>query len=302
MLTHFIIFSFRPMPWRQGKDMPLASPILPATLSMGAVALRSRDVNRLASFYQSVLGLQLHGRTPSAISLGAGDGALVELLNDPQATPSDRRTPGLFHLALRVPDREALAERVLAADQAGLRIGASDHLVSEAIYLDDPDGNGIEVYCDRERSTWPWTDGRIAMETLPLDLKALASIAPPTPGPLPAGSDIGHVHLKVRDLEEAAAFWISLVGFDLMASYPGALFIAAGGYHHHLGLNVWSSRGAALPSPHRVGLDHLTIRLPIAEIDALAGRLLLSGTPHHYKDGGLRTADPSGNAVRFQAT
>ncbi len=128
--------------------------------------------------------------------------------------------------------------------------------MSEALYVYDPDGNGIEIYCDRPRDAWPRTpDGRIAMATLPLDLPSFRALGPTQVGPAPEETDMGHVHLKVRDLGEAERFWVDLLGFDLVTTYPGALFVAAGGYHHHIGLNIWSSRGGPLPPARRLGLD-----------------------------------------------
>lgn len=273
---------------------------LPATLSMGAVTLRSPNVDRLVPFYERVLGLRVADQTASAIHLGAGAGPLVELLNDPQAKHAHPRAPGLFHLALRVPNRAALAERIAALQVTGLRFGASDHLVSEALYVDDPDGNGIEIYCDRPHEVWPRTpDGRIAMATLPLDVPSLRDLAPMQIGSAPHGTDMGHVHLKVRDLAEAERFWVDLLGFDLVTTYPGALFVSAGGYHHHVGLNIWSSRGGPLPPDRRLGLDHLTVRIPQPDIDALGARVSAAGHSVHGDQGPLLITDPSGNRVRF---
>ncbi|MBA4789079.1 MAG: VOC family protein [Rhizobiales bacterium] len=276
-----------------------ASP-LPASLAMGAVTLRSRDPERLVPFYERAVGLRVLSREAGGAVLGAGDFPLVEIIRDPDAPASDPRFPGLFHLAVRVPDRRALAERVVALHQAGIRFGASDHLVSEALYIDDPDGNGVEIYCDRARPDWPRKDGRIAMATLPLDLAALVPLAPAVPGPAPVGTDMGHVHLKVRDLAEAEAFWVRLLGFDLMTTYPGALFVAAGGYHHHVGLNVWSSRGAPALPAGRTGLDHVTVQVPAETLGSLTGRLTAAGYPFESAEGRLSLRDPSGNGVQFR--
>lgn len=273
---------------------------LPGTLAMGPVALRSRDPERLVPFYEQAVGLQVLDRREGSLVLGAGTRPLVELIGDQGAMPVGTRAPGLFHLAVRVPDRRALAQRIVALHTAGVRFGASDHLVSEALYIDDPDGNGVEIYCDRDRASWSWEGGRIAMATLPLDLASFASLAPSLPGPAPEGTDMGHVHLKVRDLAEAEAFWVRTLGFDLMTTYPGALFVAAGGYHHHLGLNVWASRGAPVPMPGRIGLDHFTIVVPHEAIAMISARLMESGYPFAVDEGRVRVADPSGNAVWFQ--
>lgn len=275
--------------------------LLPDGLSLGPVTLRSRDPEALVPFYRAAVGLDLLARAEGRVVLGAAGRPLVEIVRDAAAPLQPARAPGLFHLAVRVPDRAALAARLLAARRLGLRVGAADHLVSEALYLDDPDGNGVEIYRDRPREAWPATeDGTIAMETLPLNLAALAGEAAEGDGPAPAGTDMGHVHLKVSDLDAARHFWVDLVGFRVMAAYPGALFVSAGGYHHHLGFNVWHSAGGAAPPKGSTGLDHFEVRLPGDGIAALEGRLAAAGWPFARQNGGIVTADPSGNAVTFQ--
>ena len=272
---------------------------LPDGLALGTVTLRSRDPDALVPFYRAAVGLDLMAREPARVVLGAGGHPLVEILRDAAAPLPPARAPGLFHLAVRVPDRAALGTRLLAARRLGLRVGAADHLVSEALYLDDPDGNGVEIYRDRPRAAWPaLEDGSIDMATLPLDLRALAGAALDD-GPAPAGTDMGHVHLKVSDLDAARHFWVEIVGMRVMAAYPGALFVSAGGYHHHLGLNVWHSAGAAPVPQGAAGLDHFAVHLPADGIAALAGRLSAAGWPFERRDGALVTADPAGNRVVF---
>lgn len=284
---------------RAGQDPVL----LPDSLALGAVTLRSRDPGRLVPFYEKVAGLALLSRSDERAVLGAGGRPLVEIERARDATRPPERAPGLFHLALRVPDRVALAARLVALRDAGCRIGASDHLVSEALYVDDPDGNGIEIYRDRLREEWPRAaDGGVAMQTLPLDLGALLVEAPSTPAPAPSGTDMGHVHLKVSDLDATRRFWVDVVGFHVMARYPGALFVSAGGYHHHLGLNVWHSRGAAPPPEGTTGLDHFAITVPTAALDDLAERLGSAGWPFVRGAGTLRVKDPSGNVAVFTAS
>lgn len=284
---------------RAGQDPAL----LPDSLALGAVTLRSRDPDRLVSFYEKVAGLALLSRSDERAVLGAGGRPLVEIERARDAAPPPEWAPGLFHLALRVPDRVALAARLVALRDAGCRIGASDHLVSEALYVDDPDGNGIEIYRDRPREEWPRAaDGGVAMQTLPLVLGALLAEAPTTPAPAPSGTDMGHVHLKVSDLDATRRFWVDVVGFHIMARYPGALFVSAGGYHHHLGLNVWHSRGAAPPPEGTTGLDHFAITVPAATLDDLAERLGAAGWPFARSAGTLRVKDPSGNVAVFTAS
>ncbi len=180
--------------------------------------------------------------------------------------------------------------------------GASDHLVSEALYLDDPEGNGIEIYRDRPRDEWRrGPDGELEMATLPLDLDGvLGTLAAEAPDEgLPAGTVMGHVHLQVSEIAEAGAFYGDLIGFDpTVTAYPGALFVSAGGYHHHLGLNVWGSRGAPPPPAGALGLDRFRIELPAAgEADAIAARLEAAGRAVAPGPEGLEVTDPSGIRV-----
>lgn len=272
----------------------------PATLALGPVTLASANPDRLVPFYRDAVGLDFLA-SGDRLVFGAGGRPLVEIERRPDAAAPPRRAPGLFHMAIRVPDRAALAARLLALHGLGLRLGASDHLVSEALYVDDPDGNGIEIYRDRPEAEWPRNaDGSIAMATLPLDLAALAREAPPAPGKAPAATDMGHVHLKVADLDAARRFWVDTVGLAVMARYPGALFVSAGGYHHHLGLNTWQSAGAPAPAAGTAGLDHFTVRLAAADLDALGARLSAAGVPFtRAADGTIAAADPSGNRVAF---
>ncbi|MFG1343783.1 VOC family protein [Xanthobacter autotrophicus DSM 431] len=285
----------------------LSPSIAPHDLTLGAVTLVSADPERLVPFYRDAVGLEPMS-SGETIVLGAGGRALVEIRRDADAPRPPRRAPGLFHMAIRVPDRPSLAARLLALHRLGqkdarIRLGASDHLVSEALYVDDPDGNGIEIYRDRPAAEWPRTpDGAIAMATLPLDLAALAREAPANPQLAPAGTDMGHVHLKVSDLEAARRFWVETMGFAIMARYPGALFVSADGYHHHIGLNVWQSEGAAAPRAGSQGLGSFTILLPQDAIDALKGRLAAAGVAFETPEGGgLKVADPSGNVAIIRA-
>lgn len=279
-----------------------AAHIAPHDLVLGAVSLVSPDPHRIVAFYRDLIGLEVMAEGDATV-LGAGGRPLVEILARPKAPPAPRRAPGLFHMAIRVPDRASLAARLLALHGAGLRLGASDHLVSEALYVDDPDGNGVEIYRDLPRAEWPvQPDGSIAMQTLPLDLQSLAREAEVAGGPAPAATDMGHVHLKVNDLDAAKRFWVDTVGLTIMARYPGALFVSADGYHHHVGLNVWQSGGAPVPAPGTAGLDHFTVTLAANAFAALAARLAAAGVATQPSvDGALRVTDPSGNGVEFRA-
>lgn len=278
-------------------------PIDPAT-TLGAVRLRVNDLEAAAAFYQRAIGLHEIARSAGEVHLGVGAGApLVELVGDADAPPRPARTTGLFHLAILVPTRADLAQAVHRVVGAGGSLtGASDHLVSEALYLDDPEGNGIEIYRDRPRDEWARRpDGELEMATLPIDLEGvMASLPPGAPDEgMPSGTVMGHVHLQVRDTAEAGDFYAGLIGFDpTVTAYPGALFVAAGGYHHHLGLNVWGSRGAPRAPQGAVGLDRYRIHLPdAAEVDAIAGRLDAAGHAVVAGADGHEVLDPSGIRV-----
>jgi catechol 2,3-dioxygenase len=229
-----------------------------APIQIGHVTLLTRDAARLAQFYRDVIGLSpLHNDGPDRM-LGVEGRPLVILRQDSTAPLRDPRQAGLFHTAFLLPGRAALAEWLLNAAERKVRLeGASDHIVSEAIYLSDPEGNGIEVYADRPRAGWTGPDGRIKMDTNRLDLQALAADAQRPWAGAPVGTVVGHVHLQVGDVLQAEEFYRGL-GFDLMATYPSAAFMGAGGYHHHIGLNVWNSAGAG-PRPYETGLAELTL-------------------------------------------
>ena len=274
---------------------------------IGKVRLRVADVDDLTTFYERVIGLRAVQRDGELVQLGAEGGApLIELVSAPGAPPAPSFSTGLFHLAVLVPDRLELARSLQRAAAAGWRLtGASDHLVSEALYLQDPEGNGIEIYRDRPRNQWNHDNGELRMATLPLDLQGvldeLGSGEQAADG-VPAATTIGHVHLQVADIPAAEGFYSGALGLDVMVrSYPGALFLAAGGYHHHLGLNTWQSAGAPRPPEGALGLDRYELVLPDAAArDEAAERLGESGDSVRLEEGVLAT-DPSGNRVLLTA-
>lgn len=232
---------------------------LPEETHVGRVALSTADVDSAAAFYEDVVGLEAVDRDDDGAVLGAGGTPLLELEAAPEEAARPPNAAGLFHVAYRVPDRSALADALARVRASGRMTGASDHLVSEALYLDDPEDNGIEVYRDRPREEWERpADGRIRLDTLPLDLGDLATEAAGAET-APPGTDVGHVHLEVTDLDRARAFYVDALGFDVTFQTPGALFVAAGGYHHHVGLNTWNRRSA--PAAGR-GLDWFEVVLP----------------------------------------
>jgi catechol 2,3-dioxygenase len=236
---------------------------LPPDAHVGQVSLTVSDLDRSLPFYRDVLGFRESKRDGRSSYLGAGGRVLLEIHENTNAVPKPRRSVGLYHFAILVPSRAALGRslRRLAEKQWPMS-GASDHLVSEALYLDDPDGLGIEIYRDRPRDEWPRRGGQVMMSSDPLDLQSIHD----EPGAemawsgLDAETVIGHVHLHVPHLDSAEAFYCGRIGFEpTVRGYPGALFVAAGGYHHHLGLNTWAGVGAPPPPEHAVGLRSFTI-------------------------------------------
>lgn len=280
-----------------------------AATALGPVRLLVADLPRMQAFYERALGLRLLAHEDDVLVLGTPGGApLVELRERADATGRARGASGLFHLALLYPSSAELARALRRLAQAGAQLtGASDHLVSEALYLSDPEGNGIELYRDRPREEWAREpDGELKMATLPLDVQALLSAAPEdeVDEAIPDGTCMGHVHLQVAELEAAEAFYAGVLGFDVMVRrYPGALFVAAGGYHHHLGLNTWASRGGPPNTPAARGLDRFVVQLPSAgALAAVAGRLAVAGIASRHEDDGLLVADPFGNDVLLTST
>jgi catechol 2,3-dioxygenase len=269
----------------------------PAT-RIGAVHLTISDLNRSVRFYEAHLGFTLHRRDERHAWLGAGARDLL-LLSQSERAPRVRGTTGLYHFAILVPSRADLARalRRLVETETVMQ-GAADHGVSEALYLADEDGNGIEIYRDRPRSEWPWVDGRLQMGADPIDVDTLLGEAGGGAGLAPA-TVIGHVHLHVARLDEAQRFYVDLLGFELMQRYgPSALFVAAGGYHHHIGLNTWAGVGAPPPPPGAIGLKHFDVVLPdLPAVDQVRGRLTAAGVPVESIDGGVLVRDPARNAI-----
>ena len=277
--------------------------MIPPDTAIGKVRLRVADAEALTAFYERVIGLGAIRQGDDVVSLGPHGGRpLIELVSAPGAPPPPSFSTGLFHLAILVPDRAELARSLRRVADAGWRLtGASDHLVSEALYLQDPEGNGIEIYRDRPREGWAEDRGELRMATLPLDLDGvLAELGDAEEGAngMPAATTMGHVHLQVAGIPAAEAFYNGGVGLEVMVrSYPGALFLAAGGYHHHLGVNTWQSEGAPPPPEGALGLDRYELAFPdVASRDEAAGRVADTGVPLELGDGVLVT-DPSGNRV-----
>ena len=272
---------------------------------MGPVELSVADLDRSVEYWQRAVGLRVLARDNSFASLGV-DTELVRFVEEPGSQPADGHT-GLYHVALLVPDRPSLARWLAhaARDRTAIE-GLSDHAVSEAIYLRDPDRHGIEIYADRPREQW---EGQVMqrMTTLPLDVEdLLAELDDPATEPfdgLPDGTTVGHVHLRVADVDATVEFYRDVLGMGLMAQLgPMAAFLSAGGYHHHVGGNTWESRGAAPAGTGFATLRHATIVVPdAAERDRVAARVADSGQEPESREAGVLVRDPSQNALLLTA-
>lgn len=231
-----------------------------APLAVSSVTLDVRDLNRMTHFYRDVIGLEVHDSSSEAVTLGASRPFLT-LRARPEALPQDPRSPGLFHTAFLFPDRSDLGAWLRHAAAFGVHpYGASDHNVSEALYLDDPEGNGLEIYADRPVETWIGAHGKLYMPSLRLDLSTLP--AGTKWHGAPDSTRIGHVHLQTTDIPAAEAFWTGL-GMEVTARYPGGSFFGAGGYHHQIATNVWASGGQPSRRPEMAGLSALTLETDI---------------------------------------
>jgi catechol 2,3-dioxygenase len=279
-----------------------ASAQLPASATMGAVHLTVADLGRSLEYYRGAVGLEVLESGAGVAVLGSGASDLLVLVEEPGARPAHGST-GLYHFALLVPERVDLARWLAHAIRDHVpMVGFSDHFVSEALYLTDPDEHGIEIYWDRPRELW---EGQVAarMTTEPLDIPGLlGELEDPHAEPfagLPAGTRMGHVHLKVAQVGDTVAFYRDVLGFALMAQLgPYAAFLSAGGYHHHLGANTWESAGAAPPPPGTASLRHATIVLPDEQqLSRVGARIEEHGTPLREDPAGPAVRDPSGNLV-----
>jgi catechol 2,3-dioxygenase len=272
-------------------------------ITIDSVSLRVADLDRSIHFYQGVLGFQVLDRADDKVTLGINQTPFLQIYQPVGIQPKKARTTGLYHFAILLPDRVELGSFLQHMINSGYPLqGASDHLVSEAIYFADPDGNGIEVYADRPAVTWKWNDGEVEMASIPLDVKDLLS---DSKGKLwegmPAGTTIGHIHLHVSELKETEKYYTAGLGFDVVTRYGGqALFISYDQYHHHIGLNTWNGVGAPTPSENSVGMIHYTIRFrEEAKLTKVIENLKALGASVVHEGVYLRTEDPSGNQIRL---
>lgn len=279
---------------------------LPAATRLGHVTLQVADLARSLAYYRDVLGLRVAEQGPGAATLTAHGGSepLVVLREKPGAAPVPRRGRlGLYHFAVLLPDRGALGRFVAHLARIGERAGASNHFVSEALYLQDPDGLGIEVYADRPRAAWRARDRQLVMSTEPLDLDDLLRAAGGAPWTgMPAGTVIGHVHLHVGDIGRAAAFYHDGLGLDKVVwSYPGALFLSAGGYHHHLGVNTWAASAAPATDGDARLLEWQVVVPAAADARAALDSLAAAGNVVTGEGDGGTVRDPWGTTLRLRA-
>jgi catechol 2,3-dioxygenase len=244
------------------------------------VDIRVRDVDTALSFYRDVVGLDVTERDDSSASLGSSGGPeFLRLYSAGVTKRADRRATGLFHVAIRFPTRVDLGDALARLIDAGHEIGAGDHIVSEALYVDDPDGNGVELYWDRPAESWPAPQGTaiVPMATLPVDLDGVLRAGRGTNAVgrrAAGGTDVGHVHLQVGDLDETTRFYTEVLGLDLMARMGGqAGFFSSNAYHHHVGANTWSSRGGSPPPKDHAGLERVVFAAVPSDLSALGERL-----------------------------
>ncbi|MEO6068514.1 MAG: VOC family protein [Gemmatimonadota bacterium] len=278
---------------------------LPDALRLGAVQLQIADLARSVDYYQKTLGLQVVDRNAKRADLAplGTSTPLVVLHEQKGARAAPRRGRlGLFHFAILIPDRPSLGRFVRHLGDIGAQAGAADHLVSEAFYLQDPDNLGIEIYADRPRTSWRRVDRELMMATDPIDVPALVAAAGDTKwSGMPAGTTMGHLHLHVGDLADAAAFYSEALGFDRTVwEYPGALFMGAGGYHHHLGNNLWAGSGAVAPSADDAQLLEWTMEFPdVASRELGVESLERAGHKLERQEGSMVAKDPWGTKVRI---
>lgn len=283
---------------------PLKEDKLSAQLSMNAVQLKVGDLDTMSTYYQQALGLEVLKESADGTSLGRGAETLVQLTPAPGLQLPARGEAGLFHTALLFKTQADLAATVLSAAQYNQSsfVGSSDHLVSEAFYFTDPEGNGIELYFDRPRDIWTWTGDQVSMDTIYLDPNNFLNThltEEAVAGQKQAGAEVGHVHLQVGDVATAHQFYVQTLGFDQTAALGNqALFVSAGGYHHHMAMNVWNSRGAG-PRKDTLGLGEVLINVPTQdEIGKIAERLDFAGVQNHHTGSELQFKDPWNNQLR----
>ncbi|MBY0123326.1 VOC family protein [Bacillus sp. S/N-304-OC-R1] len=268
---------------------------------VGEVQIKVRDLTASIDFYQNLMGFKVLEQTSSKAVLTAdGKTPLVTLEQPADVIPKTGRTAGLYHFAILLPSRADLSAFLKHLLHTGYRFGAADHYVSEALYLDDPDGNGIEVYRDRPSDEWTWRNGLVDMATEQLDGEGILAESHEEWNGLPAGTLMGHIHLHVSDLKQAEKFYTKGLGFETVSYYPQAAFLSTGGYHHHIAINTWQGAGAPTPPENSVGLKWYTLVYPNeAAREKAIGQLKDFGATVHEEAGHYVTSDPAGNQIRL---
>lgn len=289
--------------------MPMAAstPRLPDATHLGPTRLRVSNLQQSTDFYTRVLGMSIlpdANPVENQVTLGAGSTPLLQLEALPGARRAPGRSTGLFHVAILLPSRPDLGKMILNLGRHQYPIGGfGDHDVSEAMYLDDPDGNGLEIYRDRPRSEWQWNGSQVVMGTTMVDVQGVIESAGDPNQPftgMPDGTTIGHIHLRVGDIPRAQAFYNGVLGFDIVAQMPSALFMSAGRYHHHIGANTWHSLQAPPPPANAVGLVDFTVIVPGHDgYAALLARLDAAGIHYQRRDNAALVDDPWGNRLRI---
>ncbi len=268
---------------------------------VGEVVLKVQDLERSIKFYQEIIGLQVLSQDERQAALTAdGKTTLVTIVQPEGVKPHAGRSSGLYHYAILLPSRAALSVFLRHLVETGVHFGASDHLVSEALYLNDPDGNGIEVYRDRDPSEWTWKNGKVEMLTDPLDGRGILEESDAPWNGLPADTVMGHIHLHVGDQAKAEQFYTGLLGMKTVAYYPQASFMSTGDYHHHIAINTWQGAGAPPTPEDSAGLSWYTLVYPDEAARAEAVKLLeQASAPIKPVAGDYETNDPSGNRIRL---
>lgn len=276
--------------------------------TVGLLSLTVSNLDRSVAFYTESIGFTVLQRDEATATLGVAGVPLLLLTERTGARPWPREQAsytGLYHFAILLPTRADLGRWVRHWLELGLPLGQGDHLVSEALYLSDPDENGIEVYRDRPRDEWHWANGQVRMGTGPVDIRGLLADAERANEPwtdLPAGTRLGHIHLQVGDIAQAATFYHDTLGFDIVSAMPSALFVSAGGYHHHIGLNTWHSKDATPAPADMVGLRFFTVNFPTEEArQEVLDRIAAAGLPTTQTGDAIAVQDPWQNTLLLKA-
>lgn len=270
---------------------------------VGEVGLKVVNLLKMKKFYENVIGFEVISEEEDKVSLGVGSKVLVELEVVEGLTQKQGRYAGLYHFAILLPSRESLGKMLVHLHQQGIQLGSADHLVSEALYLSDPEGNGIEIYQDRKPELWNWSNDEVSMAVDPIDAQGLVDEAQKSSEPwngLPAETVIGHIHLHMSNLDEAKDFYVNGLGLAVVSSLGGqAIFLADQKYHHHIGMNVWNGVGIPALPEKEAGLHYYTLVMENENRNKIAKNLRSIGTEIVHRDDYWEVKDPSGNSVRL---